>query len=98
MLVEALPLGWIFPGGDSVMKKGSEELLWVSNIVPLACVMHEGKVGPAPVIIDVRKEQRFPVQAKQQKHRSHFSVIPELLCSCRKWKSEMPCRFSHDSN
>ena len=38
------------------MKKSSDELLWVSHIVPLACVMHEGKMSPTPVIIDVREE------------------------------------------
>ena len=43
------------------MKKGSEELLWISYVIPLPCVMHEGEVGPTPVIIDVRKEERFPV-------------------------------------
>ena len=41
------------------MKKGSEELLWVSHVVPLPCVMHKGEVSPTPVIVDVRKEQGF---------------------------------------
>ena len=38
------------------MKKGSEELLWISHVIPLACVMHQGKMGPTPVIIDVWEE------------------------------------------
>ena len=61
MPAEALPLGWIFPRGDSILKKGSDELLWISHVIPLPHVMHEGEVGPTPVIIDVRKEERFLV-------------------------------------
>ena len=57
--------GWIFPGGDSVLEKGSEELLGVSHIVPLPCVMHKGEMSPAPVIVDVRKEQGFPMQSNK---------------------------------
>ena len=38
------------------MKKGSDKLLWVSHIVPFACIMHDGKMSPAPVIIDVQEE------------------------------------------
>ena len=29
------------------MEKGSEELLWVSHIVPLPCVVHKGEMSPA---------------------------------------------------
>ena len=35
--------GRIFPRGESIMEKGSEELLGVPHIVPLPRVMHEGE-------------------------------------------------------
>ena len=57
--------GWIFSGGDCVLEKGSEELLWVSHVIPLACVMHEGKVGPTPVIIDIWEEEGFLMQSNE---------------------------------
>ena len=47
------------------MEKGSKELLGVSHIVPLPCVMHKGEMSLAPVIVDVRKEQRFLMQSNK---------------------------------
>ena len=56
---------WIFPGGDSILEKGSKELLWVSHVVPLPCVMHKGEVSPTLVIVDVRKEHGISDAVKQ---------------------------------
>ena len=72
-----------FPEVTAFLEKGSEELLWVSHIIPLACVMHEGKVGPAPVIIDVREEEGFLMQSKQvevwKSFQGHLGAPPQLL-------------------
>ena len=38
------------------MKQGSNEFLRVSDIVSFPCIMHDSKVGPISVIIDIRKE------------------------------------------
>ena len=37
------------------MEKGSEELLWVSHVVPLPCVMHKGEMHHAPVIAGLER-------------------------------------------
>ena len=62
--MEVLPSGWIFPRGESILEKGSEELLGVSHVVPLPCVVHKGVMSPAPVIVNVQKEQGFPMQVE----------------------------------
>ena len=67
------------------MEKGSEELLGVSHIVPLPCVMHKGEMSPVPVIVNVRKEPGFSMQSNEKKCGSHLGVIPELLRSCCEW-------------
>ena len=82
---ESFALGWIFPGGDRVLMKGSEELLWISHVVPLPRVVHKGEVSPAPVIVDVWKEEGFLMQSNKEKCGSHFGVISELPRSCSKW-------------
>ena len=71
--------------GDGILEKGSEELLWVTHIVPLPCIVHKGEMSPAPVIVDVWEKQGFAMQSNKHKCGGHFSVIPELLRSCCKW-------------
>ena len=60
--VEASPSGMdSFQEVTAFLKKGSQELLWISYVISLPHVVHKGEVGPTPVIIDVWKEERFPV-------------------------------------
>ena len=85
MPVEVLPLGIDFSSSESIMEKGSEELLGVSHIVPLPRVMHKGEMSPIPVIVNVWKELGFLMQSNRKKCGSHLSVIPELPLSCCEW-------------
>ena len=41
------------------MEEGSDELLEVSNIVPLPSVVHKGEMSPIPVIVNAGKSQDF---------------------------------------
>ena len=48
MPAEVLPLGTDFPRGESIMEKGSKELLGVSHVVPLPmlCIrVNESRTG-----------------------------------------------------
>ena len=64
------------------MEEGSEELVGVPHVVPLPHVVHEGEVGPVPIIVNVRKEPGFLMQSYEKKCGSHLGIIPELPRSC----------------
>ena len=67
------------------MEKGSEELLGVSHVVPLPCVMHKGEMSPVPVVVNVWKELGFLMQSNKKKCGSHLGIILELHHSCCEW-------------
>ena len=47
------------------MELASKEYLRVPHIVPLAGIMHKGKVVSVPIIVNIREQQRFPVKPDQ---------------------------------
>ena len=51
----------------------------------LSGIMHDRKMFPVPVIINVRYEMRFTVQLNEKKGRSMVVVVLELLSGVREW-------------
>ena len=77
--------GRILPRGERVMEKGSKEVLGISHVVPLPHVVHQGKMGPIPVVINVRKRRGSLMQANKEKCGGHVGITSELPRSCCEW-------------
>ena len=57
--------GWIFARAESIVKQGSDKFLRVPDVVSFPRVMHNGKVGLVPVVIDVWKDLGLSMEPDQ---------------------------------